>query len=325
MYAMNKTANRPGLRLITVFGLLIGLTACGGGGGSSSGGGGASLPATPVTITVQNKAAVAGAAVDAAIGGMSMSALGVQTSASEPSGVAAAVKVGKIGQTAVQRVTQSTGRGTVTGTTYSYPCTISGTYSEDVGTTSATLTFSNCSDTAGDVMNGSLTITNMASTSTTLTFDMNFNLTFTCSCGSTGSVKGDMHVVANTSTGAMTISGSSLTTTDSANGNMGLQNYSITMDASGNITAMTFTFASTVIIGTATFTMTTPFVFSGGNFPSSGAAIISGASSTKLRVTVLGNEYAPVGSQVKLELSTDNGATYGTPSYVTWADISSNI
>ncbi len=121
------------------------------------------------------------------------------------------------------------------------------------------------------------------------------------------------------------MSGSSLsmTNTDATLGNFVLSNYSIVTDSTGHATAMTFDFATPD--GIATFTMTTPFVNTGGIFPSSGAAIIAGASSTALRFTVLGDETAAPGSQVKLELSTDGGATYATPVYVTWASISSLI
>ena len=107
-------------------------------------------------------------------------------------------------------------------------------------------------------------------------------------------------------------------------GNFTVWNYSMTYsDTTGHNSAMTYTYDAPG--GTATFTMITPFFNTGGLFPSSGAATISGASSTVLKFTALGNELAPVGSQVKLELSSDGGVTYGVPVYVTWASISNLI
>lgn len=327
MRALIKTASRSNLNLIAGLSLIIGLAACGGGGSSSSGGGGGStLPTAPVTITTANAPQVAGAAVDAAIGGMDMS-MGVQTSAPAPSAVATVQKMGKIGHGAVQRIiSQGAAPATVMGVVQSIPCTVSGSMSFDPAvTTSITTTFTNCSDVAGETINGTISVTGITATATATAADMTFNITFTDASG-TGTVTGNMHIAENLTTMAITISGTSLTMTHTVEGSMGLQDYLITTDASGNITAMTFTFASTVIGGTATFLMVTPFVFTGtAQFPSSGSAIISGAGLTKLRLTALGNETAAATSQAKLELSIDNGATYASPTYPTWASISNNL
>lgn len=329
MRALNNTASRFNLNLIAGLTLIISLAACGGGNSSSSSGNGITLPTAPVTITPTNAPQVAGAAVDAAFGGTSLPT-GVQTSAPAPSAVATVQKVSRIGHGAVQRiVTQSTTPATVTGVVQSFPCTLNGTVSFDTAaTTSVTMTFNNCSDFAGETINGTLSMSGYSSTPPTEAFDVVYNLTIaTTSPANTLTAKGDMHLVINLTTGAMTMSGASLSmgNTDATLGNFGLQNYTIAFDATGNVTTMTFTFASTAINGTAIFDMTTPFVFGAGMFPSSGAATITGANSTKLKLTVLGDESAPVGSQVKLELSTDNGATYASPTYVTWASISSNL
>lgn len=331
MDTKSNRANRSGLHLIIVSSLIIGLAACGGGGTSTPASTpvstGVTLPTAPVTITTANAPQVAGAAVDAAIDGVSMSAMGVQTSTPAPSAVATVQKMGKIGYDAVQRiVTQSTAPVIVTGVVTSSPCTVSGTMSFDpAATTSGTMTFSSCSYVAGETINGTLSATGITSTATAVTADLTFNLTFTDTSG-TFTVTGDIHIAENPTTGVITISGTSLTMSHSTQGSMGLQNYSITTDANGNITAMTFTFASTVTGGTATFSLVTPFVYTGtAQFPSSGAATITGAGSTKLKLTALGNETAAATSQVMLELSTDNGVTYAAPTYVTWASISSNL
>jgi len=123
------------------------------------------------------------------------------------------------------------------------------------------------------------------------------------------------------------MSGTSLAmgNTDSTLGNYGLQNYLIAINGTGTTTAMAFTFSGTRINGTAAFVMTSQLASTGGLFPSSGSATITGANSTVLKVTVLGDENAAPGSQVQLELSTDGGNSYLPATFDTWANVSIRI
>lgn len=327
MYAVSNVVNRLGLRLIALSCLIAGLAACGGGGGGS--GTGITLPTAPVTITQTNSPQVAGAAVDAAFGGAALP-VGVQISpsTSAASAAAAANTVARIGQAAaLQIISQGAASAIALGAVTTTNCLVSGT--KTISTTSSTsgiATYNNCSDVAGVTMNGTMSLSNIVLTQLSLSTDAVFNLTLTtASPANTMTAIGDMHLYMDATT--ITMSGSSLSmgNSDPAIGNFGLQSYLITFNSSGTFTAMTFTFASTAINGTATFTMTSQFVSTGGMFPSSGAATVTGANSTKLKITVLGDETAPVGSQVMLELSTDNGVTYAAPTYVTWAAVSSNL
>jgi hypothetical protein len=314
------------LSLIAVSGLMIGLTACGGGGS----GGGSTAPVA-VTISSANATQVAGAAVDTTTGS-GYAVMGVQTSVSAPapSLVSAVQSVAKIGEAAVQQaIAQGAAPATVTGAVTTSPCVYGGTSSVNLtSATAGTITFNNCSDIAGITDNGTLSFSNVVVTGSLYSADHVYNLTSTYSSpylANTSTTTGDMRVSnLDLNTGAGTISGSSLsiTNTDPTLGNFVLRNYSITTDSTGHNTAMTFTF--TAPGGTATFTMITPFVKTGGIFPSTGAATITGAGSTVLRFTVLGDERA-VGNQVMLELSTNGGTTYAAPVYVTWASISSLI
>lgn len=326
---LNKTASRSGIHLIAGLSLIIGLAACGGGGGGGSSGNGITLPTAPVTITQTNAPQVAGAGVDAAYGGINLPA-GAQTtvSAPAPSAASAAQSIAKIGQKAAQRILlSSTAPAIVTGAVTSYPCTVSGTISYDPAASSGTMTYTNCSDMSGETVNGTISVSNGVQTTSDLTADTFLNLTIaTTNPANTLTVIGNMHIFTSYNYPyASTISGTSLSIANTAPalGNFGLQNYSISYDVTA-ITAMTFTFASTVINGTAVFTMTTPFTTGAGKFPSSGAATITGAASTKLRLTVLGDENA-AGNQVRLELSTDGGTTYAAPTYESWANLSNNI
>jgi hypothetical protein len=258
--------------------------------------------------------------------------MGVQTSVSAPapSLVSAVQSVAKIGEAAVQQaIAQGAAPATVTGAVTTSPCVYGGTSSVNLtSATAGTITFNNCSDRAGITDNGTLSFSNVV-TGPLYSADYVYNLTSTYSSpylANTSTTTGDMRVSnLDLNTGAGTISGSSLsiTNTDPTLGNfVSLKNYSITNDSTGHNTAMSFSFTASG--GIATFTMTTPFVRTGGTFPNSGAATITGASSTVLKFTVLGDERA-VGNQVMLELSTNGGTTYAAPVYVTWASISSLI
>lgn len=329
MYSMSNAANLSGLRLIAIFGMTLGLAACGGG-DSAPASGGVALPTAPVTITSTNQGQVAGAVVDTAIEGYALSATGVQSSTGTKSAVDVALRVGQLAGTAAKQIAaQAEAPATATGVVRTYDCLISGTYTIDItmdATTSATSTYTSCSNAAGETVNGTMIMSNINfnAAGSIVSFDATFNLSFTSSGGS-ATATGDMHQATDPTTNDTTISGSSLTFTDSVYGNEAMQNYSITTDINGNTTAMTFTYASSALGGTATFNLVTRFMYNlGSMFPNTGSGMVTGGNSTKLKVTVLGDENA-AGNQVQLELSTDNGATYGAPAYVTWASISRNL
>jgi hypothetical protein len=225
-----------------------------------------------------------------------------------------------IGTSAIQQVAvQNTVPATVVGATSSTACDVSGTMStNETSATSGTITFTDCSYSAGTKIAGTVSVGNAGSSATGgTTGDITFDITITATAD-TLTLKGDMSIAYDSATGSSTLTGTSLIVSSTKNGNRALQNYTITQDANGDA-SLTFTYASTVAGGTATFTTTTPFHTTTGKYPSSGAATVTGASSTKLKITVLGDENAAVDSQVKLEVSSDNGTTYGTPSLVTWA------
>ncbi len=322
MNVTSKEVIRSGLRLIAVLGLAIGLAACGGGGSSSSGSSASTVPTTPVSITTSNQNAVAGAAIGTMTGGISAYGMGVQTSGTAASAVGAALEINKISRAAVQRLQNATAM--VVGTQYSVPCNYSGTATETINdsTGAITITFSSCVDTIGETVNGSIAMSALTTTSTTMSYTMTFNVTISCSCSDAGSIVGDMTYTGNISTGAYTISGTSLTVTDST-GAHSLRNYSITCDVSGNMTSVTYTVASANISGSVTVAMTTPITYGSGTYPNGGVLTITGANSTVLKVTILGDETAAANSQVELQLSTNGGTTWGTPVYVTWATLAS--
>lgn len=304
--------------------MVVGLSACGGGGGGGSSSS-STVSTAAVTITTTNSTQVAGAAVDSAFGGSSLPIALQTTSSSGQSAIAAGQSLSRIGKSAVQQF--QNGGALAIGATTLTTCPLGGTATMNTGTSSGSLTYSNCSYTAGESMSGTITISNVSSTASLTSMDMTYSLSITTtSPANTATASGDMHIAMDNAFN-MTMSGSNLSfsNTDASLGSFSLQNYSMSIDSLGNLTAMTYTFSSSVIGGTAIFTMTTPFTYGTGMFPTSGAATVTGASSTKLRITALGDENAAASSQVKLELSTDGGATYAAPTYATWATVSSLI
>jgi len=299
-------------------------------GGSSGGGGGGSipLPTAPVTITQQNAPQVAGAAFDAVSGGTSLPVISKSSiPAKAQSKIYVARTVSGISQSVVQKIISQSTSSPINAADISY-CTYGGTLTvEATGPTSGIGTYNKCSMEVGETMNGTIYINNIEFTATTLSFSSVVDLSITkVSPANTLRAIGDMSIAMDISTDAMTMSGTSLAMGNSnvALGNYGLQNYRIVSDSAGTIKEMTYTFASTLINGTGQFAMTAPFSSTNfaSFFPSAGAAIITGANSTMLRLNVLGDENA-VGNQVQLELSVDGGATYALPTYHTWAEISS--
>ena len=321
-------SNNSRLGIVTLF-LTLFLAGCGGGGGSS--GGDTTLPTAPVTITQQNAPQVAGAAIDS-LGSSSNLPIGVQTSTQVPrtSLLSNAQTVAKIGQIATQKIiSQAVVPAIVTGVTNPpVNCQFGGTITvAQTGPTSGSTTFSNCINVVGVKINGTVSVSNITQNGSYVSAVAVYNLSITTtSPANTLTASGDMYVTFNIySLAPASMSGSylSMNNSNSTIGNSAIQNYSFSFDSLGNISATTFTFASTAINGTAVFAMTSQFTFSGGRYPSSGVATISGADSTVLKLTVLGNEYAS--NQVQIELSTDGGVTYAAPTYHTWASISGYI
>jgi hypothetical protein len=334
---MNRShiTNRHGFRYLAASCLLAGLAGCGGGEDhDGDGGGNVTFPTIQVTIAATNAPAVAGAAIDTVTGAMSLPT-GVQTATSAaPSAITISKTIGRLGNDLVQKIrAQGSSPAAVTAAVTTNNCTVSGTKSYNyTSATAATVTYNSCSDVAGEAVSGILNMSNMAAdTALSLTTsDLTYNLAITTTVpANTATAIGDMHLETSTATFAGSQSGTNLTVTNTnaSLDNAKLTNYMFGFDGAGQVTAMTFTFASTIIGGTASFSLLSPFgsANTGSIFPSFGAAVISGANSTKLRMTVLGDETAAINSQVQIEFSTDNGATYGTPAMVTWAGISSRL
>jgi len=290
---------------------------------STSTGSTVTLPTTPVTITAANAPTVAATSIDTAFGTTKMSPIGVQIDSDSTAISAKAIgeQLAHIGVDALQQLAAANDApAIVVGAVTSQACAVSGTISvNETSPTSGTLTYTDCSYAAGSKIAGTITLTGKGTTPTGgTTGDLTLDLTIT-STADTIIFKGDMSIAYDSTASAVTIKGKSLVVSSTVNGSRALQNYTISRASNGD-SSLTFDYASTMAGGTATFTTTTPFhTNTGAKYPSAGVATVKGASSTQLKITVLGDENAAATSQVQLEVSSDGGTTYAAPTQVTWA------
>jgi hypothetical protein len=150
-------------------------------------------------------------------------------------------------------------------------------------------------------------------------------MTFTNFSTAGESLSGDVAFNLSTSNGidiTDTMSGSSLTYTNSANKVSTIRGYNFTIGYNKNTNAYTVNVSGTTsrsdLGGYVSFSTSSPIL---GNFnntpdnPTSGTLLVSGINNSKLRLTALSN--------TNVQLEVDNGSgTFGTPSTTTWATIS---
>lgn len=325
--------------------LLAGATLAGCGGSSSS-----SAPASSaakVTITAQNQSSVTSAAINASnlnLGsGFAAAAGGVQTSTNSNDDRL----LFNVADYAVQRMANSqTSPMSVIGVATTYNCLVSGTYTVD--TDNATYykeTDTNCLDYAnGTTYNGHIYITGVSNTSSTFTASLDLDFTMAPSSGSalkfiggfnlsqtgkgtaarTDSLQGTSLVL---SLGTVSFSMTNFNFQSTYNNNSTTPivynnniNYTIGLVDTAN-TASNFSF------GFATTQNNLLVKSSALTYISTGQFVVTGDASTALRVTFLptsGSNFAGTSSGlIKLEISTDGGATYPTANATTktWATL----
>lgn len=327
------------------------LSACGGGGGGGGGNSGFEAPAistTPVSISEANETEVAQAGVDASTGSSSLAtsvpfsplSLGANGSSKTVSN-----NVYQIIQRAVIDNVQSNAgsSGSVVGVQISGsdPCLVSGSesYSGNVTDTSGnsissgdyvTVTYSDCNDGFGEVLNGSLTITfnsNISDTTTINNFDFSLTAQFsnyqsTQEGYGTVTIDGALNVSMTASASMFTfrMSGESLYAIEPGNSTH-LTNFDISFSYNDStlesVIDSTFTIASTALNGQ--ITVDTYFVFpSGSYYPASGSLTITGSNS-QLAVDVVGD------GTVNVTLTIGGSVQAGYPKNVTWAELGVEI
>lgn len=305
----------------------VAVASCGGGGG----GGGGAAPLAKVEITPANEQSIAANALDSGMVVTDVGELG--NSSSKPTTQTAAPNkrvLSRLTTSAVQKIMElRDAPASVTGAMHTYFCNgfdaTNGTFSiSSSGSTSARLTFTQCDFSGdGEIVNGTMSFSGMVETTDSVSARVSLNLSFSDGISTTtisgAFTFGISGMLAQTVT--TTMSGTHLKFTEDAISKEIFDFSSISAYNTGTgfyTDDSDFTFSSSVINGSVTFETVTPFESSGiATYPNSGVMKITGANSTCLRVTVLGNE-SFVGNQIQFERSTDNCSTYSPATFTTW-------
>lgn len=306
----------------------VAVASCGGGGG----GGGGATPLAKVEITPANEENITANALDSGMVVTDVGELG--NSSFKPTTQTAAPSkrvLSRLTTSAVRKILElRDAPASVTGATLTYFCNdinaTNGTFSiNSSGSTSARITFSNCDFSGdGEIINGTMSFSSIVGTDDSLSARVSLNLSFSDGI-STRAVSGVFTFGISgrlTQTSTTTMSGTYLKFTEAAISKELFDFISISAYNTGTgiyTDDNDFTFSSSAINGSVTFETVTPFESSGvAAYPNSGVMEITGANSTCLRVTVLGNENF-VGDQIKFERSMDNCSTFDSPVLTTWA------
>ena len=312
------------------------LTACGGGGGDAP-----AKPAdTRVAITSANQSQVVRAGVNA---GLSVSMAQGSTSGVSPSGVqdrshalAAVMQRAVTAARASRKGIASASAHPATTASDSEPCDFGGTLTVTLDDRDNDLKLSNgdvvsasfaqCKDSASSTIDGAISITLTGTpTDTQFAATASFQNVAVTDDGTTSTIAGNVTVAENdTDTDTQTTlsvgSGGLTASTVSADYDDAVSfasGFVIRMDesSSGSVSvSLSGTITAQSLGGSITISTPQPLVETANDDrPSAGQVIVTGASGSSVRATVLDN------SQVKLELDANGDGTYEGSSIVTWA------
>jgi hypothetical protein len=314
----------------------ITLSACGGGGGG--GGGPAPFPTAPsalIVITGANAAAVADESADALLQTAGSDAL---LTATEISGPAPAPQVvTRVMHLSAERLAPLfTGASfVVTAAFESGSCADGGTVTVNTSSTSATITFNNCSDVPGEVVNGQVRLTGISGTTngSAISFSANVSMDLNVAVVALPTLRtvGDFVLdFSDNGTGIVSIgfegAGSRLAFDDGSH-TLVMTNLNVSsFSNSGNETInVSFDLASTRLGGGVHVSTGTSLQLSFGDAKPSSGSIIARGSGSGLRLSVFGNENA-MSPQAHIDLDLDGDSNYGGAGDGTsidgdWADL----
>jgi hypothetical protein len=292
----------------------------------------------PLLLTEANAQAVASEALISA--GQTTS--GVQT----PLGglaFTAASSLRAADRLAVQRlVSRATAAPPVAPGSATEACAAGGSTTTDSSSTSATVTFNNCQEDASTRINGTLKLTIKTSsggTSSDLSFSVTVNLTITAGALSFAESGGyDLSFKSSSDPNAtgseLELTGNRLTVSVSGGATsdkLTLSNFDVDVKQDlastpgQQIETIDYDIDSSRLKGHIAVMTNDPVkqILDGAvphNFPHAGQVLITGATHTRLQITILGDDtYTPPAGQgqVKLELDAGTGA-FGAPIWVSW-------
>ena len=299
-----------------------GLFGCGGGGGG--GGGPAGLPqppSTPITISASNINQVTDAALDPAVGGtgaFGASIASTDTPQSNPQVLLRAMEA----VSSQARKPRSSG-SPLSDAPVTEPCLVSGSVTVDATSNSATIQFNNCSDVAGQSINGVVTATGVVEGTTSFQANFNVDITFTETGSQPLRLVGAFSISENCPSGAGscvgTFSGSSL---GAAHGSevWFVSSFAITSVQNGSFVdvSVSYRVSSSQLNGSVQVITNGPIRFaSGANYPESGIIEITGAGTTKALITITSSDPA-LANAVQVQLDVDGIVSYESTQTFSW-------
>lgn len=299
-----------------------GLFGCGGGGGG--GGGPAGLPqppSTPITISASNINQVTDASLDPAVGGtgaFGASIASTDTPQSNPRVLLRAMEA----VSSQARKPRSSG-SPLSDAPVTEPCLVSGSVTVDATSNSATIQFNNCSDVAGQSVNGVVTATGVVEGTTSFQANFNVDITFAETGSQPLRMVGAFSINENCPSGAGscvgTFSGSSL---GAAHGSevWFISSFAITSVQNGSFVdvSVSYRVSSSQLNGSVQVITNGPIRFaSGATYPESGIIEITGAGTTKALITITSSDPA-LSNAVQVQLDVDGIAGYESTQTFSW-------
>lgn len=309
------------------------LASCGGGGGGGGGPAGGPPPTTPVAMT----ATQAQLAVDEALGvslsfmtvgnGLSNGGLVPFSTAKPRSQQKLEPLIALLRRQFSSPIERSSQPGSFVAAAAPPPvaCDQGGTQTVDpeppTTPTTNTVTFVNCAS-GGQTINGTLTVTNITNPSAgNFSGHVSHNLTITDS--STLSSSGEFDI-AQTTVGTVvtdTLTGGPINLQEGGDFAI-LSGFTLTSTVDTSSMAVTDSFAGTIATtllgGSVTITMPAAFQSAPNHPPNTGQMLITGASNSQVRFTVLGDDTL-IGTQVTIEVDPEGDGTFQPPIETTWA------
>jgi hypothetical protein len=206
------------------------------------------------------------------------------------------------------------------------PCMVSGSVTIDLGTTSATETFSACSDAAGSSVDGTITLDNVnVAPGVSFSAMAGLNLTFKqTGLADVSVMASNVNVVetVNVAVDTVTLTGPELfTTTGTITERLGNFTLVASIDASTETDEITLNYANTKIGGSVNVTTVAPCVTDLTRlFPNSGMLSLTGAGGSRIQVTINGDETLAT-PQVRIDLDADGDGAFETTLDKNWADL----
>jgi hypothetical protein len=302
------------------------LVACGGGGGGDSGGGAGTLtaPSAPVAVTATNAPAVAATAIS---GVANVIASGGLVAADTSATAVPPRSISRITVDAVKRAQDYlSAPQTVTGAVQTFSCAVSGNVTITDSATSLVMTFNNCSDYVGEMINGTLSITGITGTSTSFSGSFSADLTIVDTGYPTIQIVGgyNFSVTYSGSDYTSTVAGTSFSVIDGTNvTTLSNFDFSESYTASTSLYSATanYTLAATEIGGSVTVQTLSPVQqYAYRFYPFAGQLQATGTGNSRVRVTILGDE-THAGNDVNIEVDADGNGSYETTISHDWSTL----